>query len=144
MKGKTLLFIELLLIILLFYFGNFAAIFDSVLSTIFFIVGIIAALWSLLTMQIRYFSPFPEPPKKHKLAQSGLYQYIRHPMYMGIMLIGLAFVFSRPSFQIFLIYLILIYDLDMKAGLEEELLSKIYPEYKGYMGKTKKFVPYLY
>jgi len=67
-----------------------------------------------------------------------------HPMYTGIMLIGLALLLSRPSFQIFLIYAVLMYVLDQKASLEEELLSKIYPQYKPYKQKTKKFIPKIY
>ena len=90
MKGKFLLYSELILIILLFYFGDFTAIFDSVILTIIFILGALMGIWSLRTMQVRYFSPFPEPPQKHKLAQAGLYKYMLHPMYTGIMLIGLA------------------------------------------------------
>lgn len=65
-------------------------------------------------------------------------------MYTGIMLIGLALLLSRPSFQIFLIYAVLMYVLDQKASLEEELLSKIYPQYKPYKQKTKKFIPKIY
>ncbi len=144
MKGKVLLYIELILILLLFYFGNFLAIFENLFLTSIFIGGTVATLWSLRTMQLQYFSPFPEPPKKHKLTQSGLYQYVRHPMYTGIMLVGLTLVFSNQSFQILLIYLILIYVLDQKTSLEEKLLSKMYPEYKTYKQKAKKFIPYLY
>lgn len=144
MKGKVLLYIELILILLLFYFGNFLAIFENLFLTSVFIGGTVAALWSLKTMQVRYFSPFPEPPKKHKLTQGGLYQYVRHPMYTGIMLIGLSLVLTNPSFQALVIYLILLYVLDLKASLEEKLLSMIYPQYKTYQKKAKKFVPYLY
>ncbi|OGD84928.1 hypothetical protein A3B51_01190 [Candidatus Curtissbacteria bacterium RIFCSPLOWO2_01_FULL_41_18] len=144
MKDKTLLYLELTLIILLFYFGKFTAIFQNIIPSLVFILGTILAIWSLLTMQVRYFSPFPEPPKKHKLAQRGLYKYMLHPMYTGIMLIGLALLLSRPSFQIFLIYAVLMYVLDQKASLEEELLSKIYPQYKPYKQKTKKFIPKIY
>ncbi|OGD86479.1 hypothetical protein A2164_03680 [Candidatus Curtissbacteria bacterium RBG_13_35_7] len=144
MKDSHLLYIELALLILLFYFAHYSKIFNNLILSAFFTVGIVGLLWSVYNMGIRYFSPFPQPPKKHQLTQKGLYQYMLHPMYTSLMLIGLILVASNASFQNFFIYLILIYVLDMKASIEERLLEKMYPEYKAYKQKTKKFIPYLY
>src|SRR3989344_2800004 len=132
MKGKFLLYAELALIITLFYFGNFGKIFSNPALVIVFATGIILSLWSFYNLGLDTFTPFPEPKKEGKHVQTGAYKYIRHPMYSAIIIIGLALLLSSATFPSAIIYLLLIYVLDTKATLEEELLTKMHPTYKTY------------
>ena len=144
MKGKFLLYAQILLIVLLFYFGNFAQIFKNPSLALIFATGVLLALYSFYNLGLDTFTPFPEPKKEGKHVQSGAYKYMRHPMYLAIVVIGLSLLLSSPSFTAAVIYLLLIYALDAKATLEEGFLTKLHPTYKTYAQKTKKFIPYIY
>ncbi|OGE08479.1 hypothetical protein A3A60_04435 [Candidatus Curtissbacteria bacterium RIFCSPLOWO2_01_FULL_42_26] len=144
MKGKFLLYAQLVLLILLFYFGNFGKIFSNPSLAIIFIAGVFLALWAFYNLGFDTYTPFPEPKKEGKHVQNGAYKYIRHPMYTAIMAIGLALLLSSATFVSAVIYLLLLYVLDTKASLEEEYLVKIHPAYKAYSQKTKKFIPFVY
>lgn len=144
MVSKYLLFAQLVLVLLLFYFGNIANILNHGVLTITFTVGMVLGLWALCNMGLDTFSPFPEPKSGGKHVQSGVYKYIRHPMYTAITLLGASLFFSSPNFTTLIIYMTLLYVLDAKAILEEKLLSKVYKEYDTYQKKTKKFIPYIY
>ena len=144
MKDKPLFYAQIVLIILLFYFGSFPSIFRNPPLTVIFTIGALLSVWSAYNLGLDTYTPFPQPRSTSKHVQEGLYKYIRHPMYLAVMLIGLASLLSSPSFPAMIIYLLLIYILDQKATLEEEYLEKIHPTYKSYREKTKKFIPFIY
>ena len=142
--GKYLLYLELFLSILLFYFGSLGRVVENGLLPVPFTTGVILALWAFYNMGTDVFSPFPQPRKNHKIVQKGVYKYIRHPMYTGLLLIALSLFLSHPNFLSFLIFALFAYVLDEKATLEETLLTKLHSEYQAYKSATKKFIPYLY
>lgn len=144
MDNRYLFFIQVFLILLLFYFGDFNSIFTNGLLTIPFIFGLVLALWSYYNMGSKNFSPFPEPRKGSKIVEGGSYRYIRHPMYTGVLLIAVVLFISKASFLSFLVLALLVYVIDEKAKLEEDLLAKLHKEYLEYQQKTKKFIPKLY
>lgn len=144
MSTKYLLYVQLVLIVLMFYFGNLTRVLDSGILSIIFAAGTITGLWAFYNMGSKNFSAFPEPKKGAKLAQNGIYKYIRHPMYSGIALVAISLFLSNPQFLSFTILALLCYVLDMKASTEEDFLTKLHQEYKEYVSKTKKFIPFLY
>ncbi len=144
MSGKFLLYAQIILIILLFYFGNFASIFINPTLAAIFALGALLGIWSLYNLGLDSYTPFPEPRRGGKHVQSGVYRYIRHPMYTSVLLICLALFFTSPNLPAAIIYLLLIYILDQKAAIEEKYLEKLHPTYKTYIEKTKKFIPFLY
>ena len=78
------------------------------------------------------------------LVKSGIYGYIRHPLYLSIFLLGTGIVLKDPApFQVVLgfINLVAVY---ITARIEEnEMIAKFGGEYKSYMTETKMFIPYL-
>jgi len=144
MKNKYLLYAQIVLTILLFYFGNFAQIFKNPALAIIFTAGALLALYSFYNLGLDTFTPFPEPRNEGKHVQVGTYKYVRHPMYTAIILIALSLALSSLSFVAIIIFLLLIYVLDQKASLEEKFLTKLHPTYKVYAQKTKKFIPFVY
>ena len=79
-----------------------------------------------------------------RLVKSGIYRYIRHPLYLSIFLLGTGIVLKDPApIQILLgiINLIAVY---ITARIEEnEMISRFGNEYKLYMTETKMFIPYI-
>jgi protein-S-isoprenylcysteine O-methyltransferase Ste14 len=78
------------------------------------------------------------------LVKTGIYRYIRHPLYLSIFLLGTGIMLKDPApFQIALgiINLIAVY---ITARIEEnEMLAKFGDEYRLYMTETKMFIPYI-
>ncbi len=79
-----------------------------------------------------------------KLVKSGIYGYIRHPLYLSIFLLGTGVMLKDPEpVQLILgvINLIAIY---ITARIEEnEMIAKFGEEYRTYMQETKMFFPFV-
>lgn len=80
-----------------------------------------------------------------RLIESGIYHYIRHPLYLSLILLGTgAFLKNIDQFRISLA-VINILSLLITARIEEkEMIEKFGDSYKLYMRKTKRFMPYIY
>lgn len=142
--GRYLFYAQLVLLVLSFYFGDINELLSNGLLTLPFAVGIVLGLWAFYNMGSKNYSPFPEPKSGGQFVQKGVYKYIRHPMYTGVILIAVALLLSNPSITAFIVFAALVYILDEKADLEEKLLTKQHSEYKNYQASTKKFIPFVY
>jgi len=85
----------------------------------------------------------PIPKKDSKLKTDGLYKWIRHPIYTGLILttLGIALEVTSIGKLFFVAGLIVLFN--YKAKWEETFLLERYPEYRTYMTKTGRFVPRL-
>ena len=102
------------------------------------ISGAIILVLSLLQLNTNL-SPFPSPKKTSSLVQTGLYKFMRHPIYGGIILIGLGFGFYSFSSWKLLITFTLIVFFYFKSRYEEKLLIHKFPEYAEYKKSTGRF-----
>ncbi len=81
---------------------------------------------------------------KQELVTSGIYKYIRHPIYTGLILGFIGGELVAESYLFFL-GLILVWGAYHQARLEERLLLKHFGEdYKKYMKQSKMFIPFLW
>ncbi len=81
----------------------------------------------------------------HQLVTRGLYRYVRHPMYLGVILFVLSAPMILTSLYGFIIMLLLVPMLVRRIGIEEKaLVSEFGEEYLEYARRTKKLIPYLY
>jgi protein-S-isoprenylcysteine O-methyltransferase Ste14 len=85
----------------------------------------------------------PIPGKSAELVTDGLYRYVKHPIYSGLILVALGLTVSGGFFPQALIFAALIFLLNYKASFEEALLTKTYAGYADYSKKTGRFVPRL-
>ncbi len=78
------------------------------------------------------------------LIKTGIYHYIRHPLYCSLMLLGTGIMFKDPdNFQI-VTGAINIIALIFTAGIEEkEMIKRFGDQYVEYMKETKMFIPYV-
>jgi protein-S-isoprenylcysteine O-methyltransferase Ste14 len=78
------------------------------------------------------------------LVKTGLYKYIRHPLYLSVFLLGTGVMMKDPGpLQLFLgtVNLIAIY---ITAKMEEkEMVARFGKEYQEYMLESKMFIPYI-
>lgn len=89
----------------------------------------------------RKLTPFPEPNRELGLLQHGVYAFVRHPIYLGLILMafGWAILFQKGWGLVVSALLTLFFHL--KAGEEEHRLLKCYPDYADYMQHTGRLLP---
>jgi protein-S-isoprenylcysteine O-methyltransferase Ste14 len=79
---------------------------------------------------------------QQSLVTSGIYRYVRHPIYAGdmLLLVGLQLALnSKLLFAMFVPLLII----GKQAIAEESILAKKFPTYDDYSSQTKRFIPYV-
>jgi protein-S-isoprenylcysteine O-methyltransferase Ste14 len=81
----------------------------------------------------------------HTLVKNGIYHWVRHPAYLGAILLFLAFPVMLASILGFLVTLLLVPYLLHRIKLEERMLiGRFGTEYEDYMRSSKKLVPFVY
>lgn len=85
----------------------------------------------------------PVPKADAQLVEIGVYKFVRHPIYSGILLAGLGTVVQSLDISKGYVWAALFLVLNFKAAWEEKLLAKKYPTYTDYMKRTGRFVPRL-
>ena len=92
--------------------------------------------WSI-TLEIR---------ERHELVCAGPYAFVRHPMYTSFLLMGLGQVFLLANWVAGMTGLIGFAVLFLLRVDKEErmMLENFGSQYRAYMEKTKRIVPYLY
>ena len=78
------------------------------------------------------------------LVTTGIYKYIRHPLYLSLIAGGFGAMMKDPgTFQIILGCINFI-SLFITARVEEkEMITKFMNEYEAYMKKTRMFIPFI-
>lgn len=93
----------------------------------------------------KYFSYGLKTFEDHNLVKSGIYKYVRHPGYLGMFFGYFSIVMVFNSFYGFSTMLFLIPLILYRIRIEEKMLiEKFGEDYRDYMKKTKKLIPYLY
>jgi len=87
---------------------------------------------------------FGEVTDQPSLIDSGVYSWVRHPMYLGILLICLGFFFLSPSLLSLGVWLAFLILYDKMAKYEEKDLIRILgEEYIAYQKRVPKWIPRL-
>lgn len=89
----------------------------------------------------RNLSALPEPPDTARLITTGLYAQVRHPIYSGLLALGVGWGASRGSWGALGWTAALAALFHFKAAREETALLARFPEYAAYRRQTKRFVP---
>ncbi len=116
---------------------------NSVSTFILFGLGAILGLWALRHNQVGNFNIQPTLKEQGELITTGIYRYIRHPMYLSVLLMMLSVVIANPTIVQGVLFLMLIMVLWLKALREESLWVAHHLEYQNYQKKTKFFIPFI-
>ncbi|MGO9119255.1 MAG: methyltransferase [Desulfomonilaceae bacterium] len=92
----------------------------------------------------RNFRVFGAPRRSGTLITGGIYRYIRHPMYIGVILAVGGYVLAFGSLFAIPLWLGVTVFYVVKSVKEERLLMDKFPEYEEYRKKTWKLIPYIY
>ncbi|TVQ45871.1 MAG: isoprenylcysteine carboxylmethyltransferase family protein [Saprospirales bacterium] len=79
------------------------------------------------------------------LIQSGLYAYVRHPLYIGTILFVLSIVFLFPLVSLGIFFVSMLIYLPIGIHFEEKKLIREYGHtYKAYQKRVKRLIPGVY
>ena len=84
---------------------------------------------------------FPEPRPDVPFVTRGIYKFVRHPMYLGVLLFGLSMVTTKATFLAAGIWLALFLDLQVKYRYEDRLLAARWPEATLYQATVGALLP---
>ncbi len=83
----------------------------------------------------------PIPKGDAPLIESGIYKRVRHPMYLGVILIGFGAAGHADSTASWVLEGLLIITLNVKARFEDALLMELHPESAHYQMHVSRILP---
>lgn len=82
--------------------------------------------------------------ENHQLIQDGIYKFVRHPIYTGLLLLFIGNAIIVGDYRAIIAVLIVFVSLWLKLKKEEKLLTETFgTEYTEYKNHTKALIPYL-
>jgi protein-S-isoprenylcysteine O-methyltransferase Ste14 len=113
----------------------------QIISWIFLITSIYPGIAGYLTLR-RFGKSEKNFENTTSLVSTGIYKYIRHPLYCSLLLLGSGIAFKNPEGPQIILGLINIIAVFFTAIIEEgEMTDRFGTEYQEYMKKTKRFIP---
>jgi protein-S-isoprenylcysteine O-methyltransferase Ste14 len=81
-------------------------------------------------------------PEARGLVTRGTYRFVRHPVYLGELGAVLGFVIGAPTFWNIGVLVAFYAAQAVRMRLEEQALTREFPEYAGYAAATPRLVPW--
>lgn len=105
----------------------------------FLILGV--AAWDM--RKTKYYR-VPDVGKQNELVKTGIFAYIRNPMYLSQLLFCGALLINSFSPYRGIVYIVYVANFISKINYEEKLLATHFPEFEQYKKTTWRLIPYLY
>ena len=142
MIPRLLVFLQFLVIFLFLLSGN---IFPLHFPEILIIgLGIFLGMWAIFEQKPGNFNIKPTNKKGALLIESGPYRFIRHPMYLSIIIALTPLAFAHFNWLRMALGLLLLTVLILKLEYEEKQLIRHFQQYAHYKSKTWKLIPFVY
>lgn len=104
--------------------------------------GVLVALAGVAALG-RALTPFPRPLEGTRLRQSGVYGWIRHPIYGGLLISSFGWSLAWLSLAGAAFCALVFLFFDRKAAFEERLMQARFPEYAAYSTRVGKLLPWV-
>ena len=85
----------------------------------------------------RNLSPFPRPINNSNLVTSGIYRFMRHPMYYSLIFISFGVFITKLSIYYLFLSISLVLIIKFKIALEEQYLNNKFKKYLFYKNEVK-------
>jgi protein-S-isoprenylcysteine O-methyltransferase Ste14 len=83
----------------------------------------------------------PEPKAGGHLVTTGIYHWLRHPIYTAIVTLVIGLVLRKPTLWLAIAAVVLIAFFFVKTRFEERLLAARYPQYAEYRKRSWGLIP---
>jgi protein-S-isoprenylcysteine O-methyltransferase Ste14 len=107
------------------------------LALAFMVAGTLLAFWSAWYLG----TSFSLLPQARTLVTTGPYRYVRHPIYLGGLLITLGEIWLRFSPLVVLLNVLFVAAQIVRLRYEEEILENAFPAYREYRARTSALIP---
>ena len=97
-----------------------------------FIPGFILGFWAMRENTFLSDTVRIQEDRGHKVCQTGPYMYVRHPMYIGIIIAMLSLPLALGSLFAIIPAIIIVKLFILRTALEDKTLQKELPGYKEY------------
>jgi protein-S-isoprenylcysteine O-methyltransferase Ste14 len=104
------------------------------------VLGIAILLVSFINLG-KSLTAHPMPLTIGTLKTTGLYAVVRHPIYLGLLMVAAGFTVNGASIWHISGFVGMSVLLHVKAGFEERLLRAAYPEYEAYARRVGRLIP---
>jgi protein-S-isoprenylcysteine O-methyltransferase Ste14 len=149
-RGELYVVVQAILLIALFFgpkdIFSLPAMLNQTLwwiGQILFYSGIVIAIWAAILLGPNL-TPLPKPKPSGELIQSGLYRFVRHPIYFGVILVCFGWAGIEQTLYTLVLAIILLIFFDLKSRQEEIWLTEKFSEYAQYKITAKKLIPFIY
>jgi protein-S-isoprenylcysteine O-methyltransferase Ste14 len=149
-RGELYVVVQAILLIALFFgpkdiFGLPTMLNQTLwwIGQILFYSGIVITIWAAILLGPNL-TPLPKPKPSGEFIQSGLYRFVRHPIYFGVILVCFGWASIEQTLYTLVLAIILLIFFDLKSRQEEIWLTEKFSEYDVYKQNTKKLIPFLY
>jgi len=149
-RGELYVVVQAILLIALFFgpkdiFGLPTMLNQTLwwIGQILFYSGIVIAIWAAILLGPNL-TPLPKPKPSGEFIQSGLYRFVRHPIYFGVILVCFGWASIEQTLYTLVLAIILLIFFDLKSRQEEIWLTEKFSEYAEYKITAKKLIPFIY
>jgi protein-S-isoprenylcysteine O-methyltransferase Ste14 len=111
------------------------------LGLVVIVCGLTLRIWSMQTLAAAY-SRTLRVTNEQSVIERGPYRHVRHPGYLGSLLVWAGFALSsRSAVVVGSVTALLLPAYKHRMEAEERLLERVLPDYESYEGRTRKLVP---
>ena len=139
-----LVFLQFFIILLHFFRWEFIPQKQIIqVSPLSYLVGFFIIIIALIILLIaikdlgRNLSPFPRPINNSNLVTTGIYRFIRHPMYYSLIFISIGVFIIKLSIYYLFLTISLALIIKFKIALEEKYLMNKFKNYLLYKNEVK-------
>jgi protein-S-isoprenylcysteine O-methyltransferase Ste14 len=108
-------------------------------------LGIALRYWAVRTLD-KFFTTVIGMQEGHRLVKEGLYKYVRHPSYTGVVTTALGLGIALHNFLgLAILMVVILYGYNERMDYEEKVLAANFgKEYEEYAKNTKRLIPFVY
>jgi len=112
------------------------------LNIVFACAGLILIIFG---WQAIYHGNWKQIKGRGHVVSSGIYRFIRHPQYTGLILIAFGMLLGWATLSTLIIFPFIVYMYLRLAKKEEiDMINEFGEEYRSYIMRTKRFIPFIY
>ena len=139
-----LIFLQFIIIILHFFQWEFIPQKKIIqVSPLSYLVGVLIIIFAFMILLVaikdlgRNLSPFPRPLNNSNLVTTGIYRFMRHPIYYALIFISFGVFITKLSIYYLLLSISLCLVIKFKIVLEEQYLNNKFKNYLLYKNEVK-------